>query len=61
MVLMLLGNSIKTGNPRLLHPPGWGAAIEKNDEWAIQRRYMSLETLATLGENGDVRLPATAN
>ena len=35
--------------------------LEQNDEWAIQRRYMSLETLATLGENGEVRLPAIAN
>ena len=35
--------------------------LEHNDEWAIQRRYMLLETLATLGENGEVRLPAIAN
>ena len=35
--------------------------LEQNDEWAIQRRYISLETLATLGENGEVRLPAIAN
>ena len=35
--------------------------LEQNDEWAIQRRYMSLETLATLGQNGEVRLPAIAN
>jgi putative transposase len=35
--------------------------LEQNDEWAIQRRYMSLETLATLGENSEVRLPAIAN
>ena len=35
--------------------------LEQNDEWAIQRRYISLETLATLGENSEVRLPAIAN
>jgi len=35
--------------------------LEQNDEWAIQRRYMSLETLASLGENGEVRLPAITN
>ena len=35
--------------------------LEQNDEWSIQRRYMSLETLATLGENSEVRLPAIAN
>jgi putative transposase len=34
--------------------------LEQNDEWAIQRRYMSLETLAGLGENRAVRLPAIA-
>lgn len=31
--------------------------LEQNDEWAIQRRYMSLETLAGLGHNQH-RLPA---
>jgi putative transposase len=34
--------------------------LEQNDEWTIQRRYMSLETLAGLGENRAVRLPAIA-
>lgn len=34
--------------------------LEQNDEWAIQRRYMSLETLAGLGDNRAVRLPAIA-
>jgi putative transposase len=34
--------------------------LEQNDEWAIQRRYMSLETLAGLGENRALRLPAIA-
>jgi putative transposase len=32
--------------------------LEQNDEWAIQRRYMSLETLAGLSENPAVALPA---
>jgi putative transposase len=35
--------------------------IEQNDEWAIQRRYMTLETLATVGDNPSVSLPAVAN
>ena len=35
--------------------------LEQNDEWRIQQRYMSLETLATLGENGKVGLPPIAN
>lgn len=34
--------------------------LEQNDEWAIQRRYVTLETLATIGENPDIRLPAIA-
>lgn len=34
--------------------------LEQNDEWAIQRRYLTLETLATIGENPDIRLPAIA-
>jgi putative transposase len=34
--------------------------LEQNDEWAIQRRYMSLETLAGVGENRALRLPAIA-
>ncbi len=34
--------------------------LEQNDEWALQRRYMTLETLAEVGENGNVSLPAVA-
>lgn len=30
-------------------------------EWSIQRRYMTLETLAGLGENPTVSLPAVAS
>ena len=29
--------------------------LEQNDEWAVCRRYMSLETLAGLGDDGAVR------
>jgi transposase-like protein len=35
--------------------------LEQNDEWALQRRYMTLETLADLGENPNVSLPAVAS
>jgi putative transposase len=35
--------------------------LEQNDEWALQRRYMTLETLADLGENPNVSLPAVAD
>ena len=34
--------------------------LEQNDEWALQRRYMTLETLAELGDNPNVSLPAVA-
>jgi putative transposase len=32
--------------------------LEQNDEWALQRRYMSLETLAGVGDNPIVSLSA---
>ena len=34
--------------------------LETNDEWAVARRYMSLETLARVTDNPNVRLPALA-
>ena len=34
--------------------------LEQNDEWAVQRRYMSLETIGSLSDNAIVRLPAVA-
>ena len=35
--------------------------LEQNDEWAVQRaRYMTLETIAPLGENTPVGLPTLA-
>ena len=35
--------------------------LEQNDEWAVQRaRYMTLETIAPLGESATVSLPALA-
>ncbi len=33
---------------------------ETNDEWAVARRYMSLETLARITDNSTVRLQAVA-
>ena len=35
--------------------------LETNDEWAVARRYMSLETLARVTDNPNVRLPAVAS
>jgi hypothetical protein len=37
-----------------------GSLLETNDEWAVARRYMSLETLARVTDNPNVRLPAVA-
>jgi hypothetical protein len=35
--------------------------LEQSDEWAVQRaRYMTLETIATLGDDPAVSLPALA-
>ena len=34
---------------------------KQNDEWALCRRYMSLETLAELGDNPSISLPAVAD
>ena len=34
--------------------------LEQNDDYAIQNRYMSLESLATISENPAIRLPAIA-
>jgi putative transposase len=35
--------------------------LEQNDEWAVQRaRYMTLESIAPLGDDGAVLLPAVA-
>ena len=35
--------------------------LEQNDEWAVQRsRYMTLETMATMGDDPAVSLPELA-
>ena len=34
--------------------------LEQNDEWAVSRRYMSLESLATLSDTPHVKLPGVA-
>ena len=35
--------------------------LEHNDEWAVQRsRYMTLETIASLGDDPLISLPAVA-
>ena len=34
--------------------------LEQNDEWAVTRRYMSLESLATLSDDPVIRLSVVA-
>ncbi len=34
--------------------------LEQNDEWAVARRYMGLESLARIVDDHPVRLPAVA-
>ena len=35
--------------------------LEQSDEWAVQRaRYMTLETIAPLGDSAEVSLPVLA-
>ena len=34
--------------------------LEQNDEWAVSRRYMSLENLSALSDDPVLRLPAVA-
>jgi hypothetical protein len=34
--------------------------LEQNDEWAVSRRYMTLETLASVSHNPIVSPPALA-
>ena len=34
--------------------------LEQNDEWAVSRRYMTLEGLAAFSDDPQVRLPAVA-
>lgn len=37
-----------------------GRMLKKNDEWAVSRRYMTLETLSTVSHNPIVSLPVMA-
>ncbi len=34
--------------------------LEQNDEWAVQRRYMSLETLGSVSDTAPISLPVVA-
>jgi hypothetical protein len=51
-----IGNIVGTSIIRLV-----GAILlEQNDEWAVQRRYMTLETLGSVSDIATVSLPAVA-
>ena len=34
--------------------------LEQSDEWAVSRRYMTLESIAPVSDNPTVKLPAVA-
>ena len=34
--------------------------LEQNDEWAVSRRYMTLESIAPLGDGVPITLPTVA-
>ena len=53
----LIGNIVGAVITRLV-----GALLlEQSDEWAVQRaRYMTLETIAPLGDSAEVSLPVLA-
>ncbi len=51
-----IGNIVGGAVVRLVGAP----MLEQNDEWAVSRRYMSLEPLATLSDDPVLRLSAMA-
>ena len=34
--------------------------LEQNDEWAVSKRYMTLESIAPVSDNPTIKLPAMA-
>ncbi len=45
-------------NEAAIYPLVGALLLEQNDEWALQRRYMTLETLAVVGDNPTISLSA---
>jgi hypothetical protein len=40
----------------------WALLLEQNDEWVVPRaRYMTLETIAPMGDDAVISLPAVAS
>jgi len=45
-------------NERAIRRPVDAPLLERNDEYAIQKRYIGVESMATLSVNPTIRLPA---
>ncbi len=60
-VRMALGELLEKGSDAdLLREMVGAILLEQNDEYAIQKRYMSLESLAAMSGHPPIRLPAIA-
>ena len=61
VILRIAANALQIfPNEEALVRPVGALLHEQNDEWAVSRRYMSLETMAGLSDDAGVGTPAIA-